>query len=438
MSVQTTIQQIAQSVRVITDSAEFEAWYRDQKPKPDNLVIFNSSFIRRAGISTNKGNRFLALPIDENGSPAVVPVVISGFGIRTDFKLVSKRSKNFPQTIALHDAIEAQLPELGELVFILSGTVDDSVVQSEAVNHSECSELILDPELPEPVVVDHDRRSVSIKDTYDEEVLWQAASEAFGEDSGLRRELGIALDKLQARAYAHLRFPNETGSGGESVIDGVVAVLDEQRDIYAQALEDCKGDPAMNAAAYNEILRIAYNFSSDASTFVELVTNVCDLKPLLLWGTIGQHFAFTSALRKLPWLRARSKPSLDNYHGTIADARNSSFHHLFPFKKTLQVELPDIALQNVSLTIFSEYKNRNENELRYQGKELVDVLTRFTRAGERRVPAHFWYRNLDVMDAAIDLFAKLGGVLTALHPISRDIAGDRPAIGAPRSGTIES
>lgn len=165
----------------------------------------------------------------------------------------------------------------------------------------------------------------------------------------------------------------------------------------------------------NEILRIAYNFASDATTYLNLIVSICDLKPIVLWGTIAEHIALSEAFKQLPWTRSRNKPSMKNYTLTISDARNSAFHNLFPFRKSLQLTLPQSALQNAELRIFSEHGKKKDNRLSFQDRELIDLLTEFTRARERRVASRFWQQNLAVMDATIALFSATNSFLKTLY-----------------------
>jgi hypothetical protein len=88
---------------------------------------------------------------------------------------------------------------------------------------------------------------------------------------------------------------------------------------------------------------------------------------------------------------------------------------LFPFRKSLDVILPEKALRDVSLRFFSEHSRRKENRLDYQDKQLADVLLEFTRARDRRAPAQFWYKNLEVMDATIQLFVSTCDFLKTLY-----------------------
>ena len=106
--------------------------------------------------------------------------------------------------------------------------------------------------------------------------------------------------------------------------------------------------------------------------------------------------------------------------GCAEPIQNSAFHDLFPFRKSLNVLLPDTALQKVSLRFFSEHARKRDNQLIYRDMELVDVLLAFTRARDRRAPSRFWHRNLQVMEALIELFGSTGAFLKLLHSASTE------------------
>jgi hypothetical protein len=135
-----------------------------------------------------------------------------------------------------------------------------------------------------------------------------------------------------------------------------------------------------SGSALNDVLRIGYNFASDATGYLRLIVSVCDLKPIVLWGTISEQ--------------------------SIADARNNAFHNLFPFQKSLRVPLPEAALGEPQLQIFSEHAKKSNNPLTYKDKELVDVLMDFSRAREQSLSITFWEKDLDVMNATISLFQR--------------------------------
>jgi hypothetical protein len=139
-----------------------------------------------------------------------------------------------------------------------------------------------------------------------------------------------------------------------------------------------------------------------------------------MWGTLCEQVELDAAFAKLPWSAARGKPSLKTYSQAVADARNSAFHNLFPFDKSLRYDLPVGALQDAALILFPQYGSKNEEQLTFRDKELVDVLLEFTRARERRLPPEFWRRNLDVMDATISLFDATSAFLHELYADAAD------------------
>ncbi len=274
----------------------------------------------------------------------------------------------------------------------------------------------------DPTSVDDVRLELNriiVKQTADESLLWRALaghliSAGLDPQPTLRAAFGVALDKLQDKAVAKDVLPASGKTPGFGITDSILAVLREQRNQYATAVAGTSAGRRGAEGAINDVLRIAYNFSSDATGFLRLIVSVCDLKPVVLWGTIAEHFALSMAFHSLPWARSKSKPSLKNYQQTIGDARNSAFHNLFPFRKSLRVLLPEAALGAPELQIFSEHTKKSENQLIYQDKALVEVLVEFTRARERALPLEFWQRNLDVMNATIALFEQTNAFVKLL------------------------
>jgi hypothetical protein len=397
---------IRQSVAALIGHSGFRDWREDLPVKEGDLILLNNSFVYR-NVRTVKSDRYLALRAGKDGNVLPEPVTARGLSINADFKYIAHGSKNTPELTALGDAVQDELAGIGTLVFILLGQIDDSIAVSTTLNHDAFDTVVWNPAQAD--LVEFAGNTLSVKDTYDEDAVSQAVRahyEAQGQAApeGLSGKLSEALDRLQDQAMAALTIPDGSASLADGITDAIVEVLREQRELYAAALERCGGMPERDRAAFNEILRIAYNFASDATTFLTLIVSICDLKPIVLWGTIGEHHALSEAFRSLPWTRSRTKPSLNNYINAIGDARNSAFHNLFPFRKTLKVQLPEAAVQGANLLIFSEHGKKKDNQLVYQDKELVDVLTEFTRARERRVPPKFWQANLAVMDTTIALF----------------------------------
>jgi hypothetical protein len=410
------LQQIAGSFKALVGHPAFAAWSGGQSMKVGDLIVVNNSFLFRQNVKTNKSKFFPALELGAGVKPAGLPDIVVWQGMNSDHQVVAKQSSNFPHLMAIPDAVEEQLAAFGRLAFILVGQVQDDIVIQEPVNHSLVTTLELQPLATVKLRVEG--KMIVVKDTFDEEHLWQELQRAVNgkaEDlESLRIPFGVALDALEERTYARLVLPQSGSSQQDSVLAGIATVLDEQKRAYDAALRACGGDPSTDRKAYNELLRIAYNFSSDAVGLLRLLISICDLKPIVFWGTVGEHYSLAQAFRALPWLRSRAKPSVSNYLNTIGDARNSAFHHLFPFRKTLQVPLVQGDLKAMTLRLFSEFGKAKENRLAYQDQEVVEVLAEFTRSRERRIASRFWRQNAEVMEATIALFRQTHVVLSAI------------------------
>jgi len=406
--------EIRQSVKRLLEHQGFQSWLASERPGPGDYVVVNNSFIFR-DVKTAKSALYLCLVVGEDGKIKPEPKIANGIRLNSDFKEFSGRSRNL-RLADLDGAVSDQICNVGRILFVLIGQVKDTVVLKEPVNHKAFKTICWDPSIRNQVHVSGEH--ITVGEVHDEDSIWQVIEGHFQSrrqdvPSGLREAIGIALDKLQEQAIAKVEIPPFGTSPGNGVTDAIVRVLREQRDHYDEALTSYKSGGDLSAL--NEVLRIAYNFASDAIGYIRLTVSICDLKPIVLWGTIAEHYSLSEAFRRLPWTRSRNKPSLRNYQLTIADARNSTFHDLFPFRKTLRIPLPDDALQKIELRLFSEHRRRRDNQLTFKDKELVDILTEFTRARERRVSDRFWHQNLQVMDATIALFAKTGDFLKVLH-----------------------
>ncbi len=406
---------ICQSVARLTAHQGFQTWLASERPNTGDYLLINNSFVFR-DLKSVKSNRYLCLVVGENRAPEAEPRIATDVRFNTDFKRFSVRSQNLPSLTNLDTAVQEEMGAIGQLLFLLIGRVQDRVVLTETIQHEAFPSISWDPSLGSQVRISEGL--IGIGEVHDEEAIWEAVEGYLRSNqqdipSGLHEAIGIALDRLQSQAVAYVEIPAFGTRPTDGITDAIVQVLREQRDRYKQVLSQYAH--GQDPAALNEILRIAYNFASDATGYIRLIVSVCDLKPIVLWGTIFEQYSLSETFRHLPWNRSRNKPSLGNYELIISDARNSAFHNLFPFRKTLHVPLSDAALRGVELRIFSEHARKKDNRLTYQDKELVDVLTEFTRARERRVSDHFWRQNLQVMDATTALFSRTSGFLKALH-----------------------
>ena len=404
---------IEADVRALILQERFQDWILKESIASADLILVNNSFIYR-DVKTIKNDKYICLLSDEDGKFQERPKIAIGLRMNAEFKRLSANSGNLPEVIDLDTAVEGELSSLGSLLFILIGKIDDTIALEEEIKHTAFDYMIWKPDLPELVRIEE--LMILIKETHDEENIWSKIVAHFtdsGQDipEGLKKAVGDAVEKLQDRAVANLTLPVSGQDMTDSVTDAIIVVLKEQKDQYSQALLRCEGDGSKNSNAFNEILRISYNFASDATTYLKFIMSICDLKPIVFWGTVCEHFILMYEFQKLPWTRTRRKPSLKNYALTIGDARNSAFHNLFPFRKSLDITLSESALQNANLRIFSEHTKKTANQLVYQDKELVNVLIEFTRARERMIPARFWKQNVIVMEATIQLFQKTNDFL---------------------------
>jgi hypothetical protein len=268
------------------------------------------------------------------------------------------------------------------------------------------------------------KKKLIVREVGDQDGIWEAAKKSLAKGSteeaerALKERIAQALEALGDRTYATLSLPAAGEAKRASVLEAIIKILKDEEKKYTTAVKECGEGKEQEAEAYNDVLRIAYNFASDAIDFLRLVTSLCDLKPLVLWCTIGEQYKLSEAFRELPWTRSAEKPSLANYERIIGDARNKAFHRLFPFSKPIDVLIPGTSLTDVKLRIFSEHSRKKENDLTYRDKEMIELLKQFTITREQAVPSGFWVRNIAVMRSTIELFEALSDTLKLLLDVS--------------------
>jgi hypothetical protein len=382
--------------------------------------VINNSFVFR-DVATTKSPHYLAARFRTAATFEEPPVVVTPAGGQNlDFKRFHPQQPSPPYR-DLADAIEAELPKLGILVFSLISTITDDRVDSIAVNCTPLTQVKCDPSAPTKVSVS--RTSIVLKDLEDEEALWELVQTHYRDSnttphSQLEQEFARAIESLRASAASTLNLPSRRGPIDDGVLDQVVSALRVYHRRYDEALERRAAARTDSAKAdhFNEILRIAYAFGEQSESMVRLVVSICDLKPLVLWMTIDRHYALTEAFRSLPWTKTKNKPSFVNYNGMIGDSRNHAFHNVLPFQKALNFVMPDSAITGAELRIFSEYGNsKHKNQLTYSDREVADVMLSFNRAKRRPTPESFWQANSGFMKATIDLLSDTNAALKELY-----------------------
>lgn len=390
----------------LSKRSEFVEWLKEERIS-EGLVLVNNSFIFRQKIKTNKSSYYLAIPLDAAGTLDLKhPKVASGISFNTDFKFLSAKAKNQPTLEALPEAIEHELQKLGSIVMVLVADVLNTVVTTEPIAHSIYTGITLDPKSKNELAIHG--TTITINSAADDEAIWDRLGDVSGQrpPDDLADPLAAALENIRRKHYALLKLP--TGSTpSHPLIDSFVEALRENTTRYKKALGESKGLPTPQTNEFNDLLRIAYNFASDAVLVLRLLISVCDLKPVVRWCTVDEWFRLADAFRTLPWSKLKQKPSLDTYQQTINAARNRAFHRLLPVDNTLRLEIEGKTLGTVTLRLFPEYLTRRaEENLDYEDRALVEILADFTRVGERTVSSDFWQRNLLVMETTIDLLAR--------------------------------
>lgn len=408
---------INKSIAMISNHDSFKKWSGGKKIKSGDLIIINNSFIYRDQ-NTNKSDKYLALIIGPKGDVQDIMVAI-GLTTNNDFNHFSiSHPERFPELIPIASSIEDQLANVGKVIFSLIGTVKDDIIISEKFECGIFKEIFWNPQQDDLLSIAD--KHISIKSPNDENTLWDAFTSkckfnniAFDPEK-TKNQFGCVLDALQANAESHLIFPVKSSNNIDGITDSILKALEERREEYLKALGLCKGQSEINPQAYIEVLRIAYNFSNDVIPFLNLLISICDLKPIILWATIGEHFSLSEAFKNLPWSRSKNKFSMKNYIDIIGDARNSVFHNLFPFKKALRLLLPSDSLVHTELRFFSEYGS-GKNVLTYNDKKLIELLLAFTRARQRPIPTDFWEKNIQVMENLISLVKATNKIIKEIY-----------------------
>lgn len=415
---------ITEAVERLMQRAEFSNWFGAQTPANDDVIVINNSFIYRdkSLIKTTKNDQYLCLKIKDS-KPQEEVLVAKPSDFNSDFKLLSAKSGNLPTTEPLGKAIENELGRLGQLLFVLMGEIKDEP-RSVPINHSYATELQFDPAATKAAVagVVAGSRRIIVHQLLDPEAAWKEIESTVEIDLGddgknLADKFATAFEKLKNEAVSKLQLPNPGASKSESsFIARLRQAVSDQRKLYDEALKKCDKEGGRSGVHLNEVLRIAYNFSDDALKVLQLLVSVSDLKAVLLWCTIREHFDVAAAFRNLPWTKSTKKPSLSRYQEIINEARNRAFHNLLAFDRTVESDLHGISIGARSLTLLPAHGRRKAHvAFDYEDRELVEVLTELTLAPETAVSMDFWKRNAHVMQTFESLLAKMEEALSQLN-----------------------
>lgn len=415
---------IETGINAITKATAFSDWISAEAAKGEGLIAINNSFIYRDLVETTKNEQYLCVSLKDGKVLSDSITVAKPSSFNPDFKLFKSSSKALPETQTLESALEAELTGLGQLVFVLIGEIEDVISEVE-IDHAYAHLLRFDPKQKKTASVspiDDGQRCLTVNELVDPEAIWteiEAAvrGEIGDETEGFQAAFSVAFGKLQQQAQSRLTLPTtESAKSRSSFLSRVRSSVKEQRKLYEEALRRTERAGTAQASHLNEVLRIAYNFADDAIKVLTLLVGVCDLKGIVLWCTLRQHFELAEAFRALPWTRIKGKASLKGYQEVINGARNRAFHNLLGFDRSLFSDLSGVTIKARSLTLLPAHGRRKTHvPFDYEDRELVEVLSQLTLAPETAVSMEFWKRNADVMAKFEDLLDATEAALWSLN-----------------------
>ena len=264
---------INNSVEKVKSHPGFAEWCKSQKFGEGDLVAINNSFVFR-DVSTTKADSYVVLKHGKENFHKEI-FVATGLNLKNDFVFFSSKNKSLPVIKPINEAIEDQISGIGQVVFVLIGGIQDNVVLEENFTRNGFSVIVWNPECKDLLEISGTK--IEIKQPYDEPALWKEFISrckknniAIDEES-TKKEFGVVLDRLQGRAEANLVLPTDTSKVTQGITDSIIEALRERKNDYVKALAKCDGKPEKDRDAFNEVLRISYNFSNDVIPLLKLV-----------------------------------------------------------------------------------------------------------------------------------------------------------------------
>jgi len=407
---------IQSSVKGVIATEAFKAWFQDAKARDGDLIILNNSFIyRKPLIKTSKNEQYLCLKVKASKPSTSDLFVVKPGEINSDFKLFSGKSQNLPDLTPLDEAVNQEVRRIGSLVFVLIGELQEAEC-TEPINCSPFQELKYDPTASHTHVqnTDNGRKVLVVNQLTDPETAWNAIKKALAKQVSngllcLETAFAESFEKLREKARKRLILPKpgtKRPKNGVTLLSHFHSSVKQQRQFYSKAVSQYRKGGTQSDVHLREAMRIAYNFAEDAIKVLELLVSVADLKAVLLWCTIKEHFNIAEAFRNLPWPKTRKKPSLEAYKEIISGARNRAFHNLLALDRTVEVDLEGVQIAARRLTLFPPYGRRKSHiPFDYEDRETVQVLSELTCAPEAPVPLEFWKKNEVVMERFEELLA---------------------------------
>ncbi len=385
----------------------YELW-KDSKSIQEHLkqnkecyLLINSSFLYRdkKTVKTLQSSKRLLAKVVGAEEPEVQEVIVKD-DVTLKSHYIILESPGPSET--LETSVAAELTSLGDVIFILLGTLTGLRSTEQMVNNEYVQTLRLDENVKKELLFENGictiNRILPIED------LLQKIGSSLPKGSCLtskdKENIGKAYNALLDTAISEVII--DPKDERDTILGRIADSLQEQVKNYEAALKNLEEDPKDQTVLY-EILRVAYNFSTDVLPLVFLFMSICDLKPLVFWCTIDKHWALRQAFAALPWSALGRKERLQDYREIVAGARNQAFHHFLPFNATIEVDLTNMDVRAEKLRLFPPYGQKQRRGVQLKDQELIDVLSEFSRAKQRPVSLQFWKLNFNVMKATADL-----------------------------------
>jgi hypothetical protein len=414
-------------VRSIADSDDAIAAAVVGRNTNARLVINGSFLYRDKSVKTTQSSRRLLTSLVAAGKRVRTENVwiIDNETVRTHYKIIPRQDT--AGLITLASGVAQELAGIGDLLFILVGTVKGLRPQMQQVNSLNVKELRLVPLLADGEVQRTGNGIYSLRKILPIEELFERINDDLEAQGRVlsaedRRVIGTAYDAMLDCATTEVTVPTgEVRHRTETVLGKIVASLQDQAAQYGTALYSLAHAPD-DSRALNEVLRIAYNFSADVLPLISLFVSICDLKPLVFWCTVKEQWALHRAFASLPWAALGRKEKLEEYKSIVSQARSHAFHHVLPFDSTVEVDLSTLDVRAETIRLFVPFGQKQGRGVHLKDQKLADVLAEFSRAKERPVSHVFWEANLAVIQAACKLAEEVLATLILIHDARREVA----------------
>jgi len=417
MSMQDRVERVSNAIinqtELVLGSNAFQAWDQGSSLRAGDLIILNNSFLFREGREgkrTVKNAKYLAVFAWDSGEPIPLPCVVTlSSPLLLQFKRVSSSQRSQYPITSIRDAVAAELAHVGGIVLALVGRVGE--VEAAEVEFGALRGLRTLRYVPSQTVtacVQDDCLALGRLDDLD--AVWGAVTAVLNEADIDASQAAEAFEKefenLQ-EAATQLVDIADISQTGPTILGSILNRMEKQVAAYSNLLR-LHGESPNDSESYNELLRVAYNFSEGARSFMSLMVGICDLKPVIFWLTIFDQVELASQFSELPFaLVGKGKPSLDRYRSVISGARNRAFHDLYGFDHPFRAALDEGSLRGAELRLFRDYNRTSSPALTYEDRELVELFQGLTRTSQRPVPLGFWEKNEVVMTSVTAVVSAL-------------------------------